>query len=73
MTDKSASLFGPLGVGLIADSTGNIRLGFLFLLIMLLLPIPVLLRVDVSKGASEGTTWALERRLIEDQRRTGEA
>lgn len=52
-------------VGLIADLTGNIRLGFLFLLIMLALPIPVLMRVCVNAGREEARTWT-ERKLGEE-------
>jgi len=44
ITDKSSSFFGPLIVGLIADATGNIRYGFFFLVVMILTPVPVLLR-----------------------------
>ncbi|KAI9636802.1 autophagy-related protein 22-like protein [Dioszegia hungarica] len=58
LTDKSASFLGPLIVGIIADLTGNIRLGFLFLLIMLAVPIPVLIRVDMTRGREEARTWA---------------
>lgn len=48
LTDKSASFLGPFIVGVIADVTGNIRLGFLFLLVMLLIPVPVLMRLRVK-------------------------
>lgn len=45
-------------VGLISDLTGNIRLGFVFLLFMLAVPVPVLLAVDVQRGRAEARTWA---------------
>ncbi|KAH7925805.1 MFS general substrate transporter, partial [Leucogyrophana mollusca] len=50
ITDKSSSFVGPLIVGLIADSTGNIRYAFFFLVVMIWLAVPVLLSVDVEKG-----------------------
>lgn len=62
LTDKSASFLGPFVVGLIADLTGNIRLGFLFLLVMLLIPVPVLLRVDIVAGQEEARVWSAELR-----------
>jgi UMF1 family MFS transporter len=57
LTDKSASFLGPAIVGVIADFTGNIRLGFVFLLIMLAVPVPVLLRVRTRRGKEEATEW----------------
>nr|XP_031858896.1 uncharacterized protein CI109_005715 [Kwoniella shandongensis]KAA5525968.1 hypothetical protein CI109_005715 [Kwoniella shandongensis] len=60
-TDKSASFLGPTVVGLISDLSGNPRYGFLFLLLMLTVPIPVLLRVSVRRGSEEARSWA-ERR-----------
>ncbi|WRT69167.1 uncharacterized protein IL334_006151 [Kwoniella shivajii] len=60
-TDKSASFIGPAAVGLIADLTGNLRYGFVFLLIMLVVPIPVLLRVSVRKGNEQARIWAEDR------------
>ncbi|ADV23204.1 UMF1 family MFS transporter [Cryptococcus gattii Ru294] len=56
-TDKSASFIGPATVGLISDLTGNIRYGFLFLLAMLVVPIPVLGRVKVEQGRREAVEW----------------
>ncbi|KAK6906127.1 hypothetical protein I203_100111 [Kwoniella mangroviensis CBS 8507] len=57
-TDKSASFVGPAVVGLIADLTGNLRYGFIFLLIMLTVPIPVLLRVSVRRGKEDAHKWS---------------
>jgi UMF1 family MFS transporter len=37
--------------------TGNIRLGFLFLLVMLVIPVPVLMRVDMEAGKAEAREW----------------
>ncbi|WWC63934.1 uncharacterized protein I303_106540 [Kwoniella dejecticola CBS 10117] len=57
-TDKTASFVGPAVVGLIADLTGNLRYGFIFLLIMLVVPIPVLLRVNIRQGAEDAQRWS---------------
>ncbi|BEJ15765.1 hypothetical protein CspHIS471_0503700 [Cutaneotrichosporon sp. HIS471] len=64
LTDKSSSFVGPLIVGLIADSTGNIRLGFLFLAAMLAIPVPVLMRVRVRRGIEEAAAWSAGRRQV---------
>ncbi|OBZ73290.1 Autophagy-related protein 22-2 [Grifola frondosa] len=50
ITDKSSSFVGPLIVGLIADTTGNIRYAFFFLVFMIWLAVPILMSVDVEKG-----------------------
>jgi len=39
--------------------TGNIRNGFIFLLIMLAVPVPVLLRVSIKKGREEAIAWSI--------------
>ncbi|WVQ93114.1 hypothetical protein IAU59_000178 [Kwoniella sp. CBS 9459] len=57
-TDKSASFIGPAVVGLIADLTGNLRFGFIFLLIMLSVPVPLLLGVSVRKGNEQARLWS---------------
>ncbi|KAJ2932154.1 hypothetical protein H1R20_g4946, partial [Candolleomyces eurysporus] len=48
ITDKSSSFVGPLIVGLIADTTGNIRYAFFFLVLMIWAALPILLAVDVQ-------------------------
>lgn len=53
ITDKSSSFIGPAIIAGIANATGSIRLGFVFLLVALLLPIPILGRVDVEKGETD--------------------
>ncbi|KAH7915764.1 autophagy-related protein 22-like protein [Hygrophoropsis aurantiaca] len=57
ITDKSSSFVGPLVVGLIADSTGNIRYAFFFLIFMIWLAVPVLLSVDVEKGGRDAKEY----------------
>ncbi|KAI0804700.1 autophagy-related protein 22-like protein [Irpex lacteus] len=50
ITDKSSSFVGPLVVGLIADTTGNIRYAFFFLVVMVWAAVPVLVSIDVERG-----------------------
>jgi len=57
ITDKSSSFLGPLIVGLIADSTGNIRYAFFFLVFMIWLAVPILMSVDVEKGRSDARAY----------------
>ncbi|KAH9053769.1 MFS general substrate transporter [Lactarius vividus] len=58
ITDKSSSFIGPLVVGLLADKTGNIRYGFLFLVAMLWAALPVLAGVDVERGRTDARAWS---------------
>jgi MFS transporter, UMF1 family len=48
---------GPLVVGLIADTTGNIRYAFFFLVFMVWLSVPVLLSIDVDRGRSDADRY----------------
>ena len=58
ITDKGSSVFGPAIVGLITDLTGSIRPAFVFLAILLALPIPLMWAVDVERGRREGAALA---------------
>jgi len=58
ITDKSSSFLGPLIVGLIADSTGNIRYSFFFLVVMVWAAIPILSLVDVSRGKEDAVRYS---------------
>ncbi|KNZ78914.1 Autophagy-related protein 22-2 [Termitomyces sp. J132] len=57
ITDKSSSFIGPLIVGLIADTTGNIRYAFFFLVIMVWMALPILIRVDVERGRKDAREY----------------
>jgi UMF1 family MFS transporter len=54
-------------VGAIKNSTGNIRLGFLFLTAMLALPVPILARVDVPAGSGEARVWSESRKEVREE------
>ncbi|KAJ7119640.1 autophagy-related protein 22-like protein [Mycena epipterygia] len=57
ITDKSSSFVGPLIVGLISDTTGNIRYAFFFLVFMIWSAVPVLMSVDVEKGRKDAREY----------------
>ncbi|KAF7290592.1 Autophagy-related protein [Mycena indigotica] len=57
ITDKSSSFIGPLIVGLIADTTGNIRYSFFFLVFMVWAAVPVLLSVNVERGRKDARDY----------------
>ncbi|KAI0643345.1 autophagy-type protein 22 [Trametes meyenii] len=57
ITDKSSSFVGPLVVGLIADTTGNIRYAFFFLVFMIWAAVPVLMSVDVERGREDAQRY----------------
>ena len=45
-------------VGLIADTTGNIRYGFFFLFIMIAIPIPLLIKkIDMNAGRADAQAY----------------
>ncbi|KAI0919510.1 hypothetical protein AcW1_003257 [Taiwanofungus camphoratus] len=54
---QSSSFVGPLVVGLIADTTGNIRYAFFFLVFMIWLGIPILMSVDVERGREDARKY----------------
>ncbi|KAF9244471.1 autophagy-related protein 22-like protein [Melanogaster broomeanus] len=69
ITDKSSSFVGPLIVGVIADTTGNIRYAFFFLVAMIWLAVPVLLSVDVEQGRIDAKSYSVDRcQDVEDTR-----
>lgn len=58
ITDKGSSVFGPALVGMMVDATGQMRSAFIFLAILILLPIPLIWLVDVDKGRRDGLAMA---------------
>ncbi|KAI0631441.1 MFS general substrate transporter [Trametes polyzona] len=62
ITDKSSSFVGPLVVGLIADTTGNIRYAFFFLVLMIWAAVPVLMAVDVERGREDAQRYTAHAR-----------
>lgn len=53
ITDKSSSFVGPLLVAVVTTATGEIRHGFVLIAGLMALAVPVLVGVDVAKGAED--------------------
>jgi UMF1 family MFS transporter len=53
VTDKGSSAVGPAVVGMIVDRTGTIRGAFVFLAVLVVLPIPLLWCINVEKGVDD--------------------
>jgi len=60
ITDKGSSIFGPAIVGAITDAYGEIRPAFVFLAVLIFIPLPLMLLVDVDRGKREGAELAKE-------------
>ncbi|KAJ5555843.1 Major facilitator superfamily domain general substrate transporter [Penicillium sp. DV-2018c] len=57
-TDKGSSFIGPAIVGVLVDATGQVRSGFFFIAILIVLPIPLVWMVNADKGRREGLAMA---------------
>lgn len=60
ITDKGSSVFGPAIVGAITDRYGEIRPAFVFLAVLIAVPLPLMAAVDVERGRREGVEMARE-------------
>lgn len=60
ITDKGSSVFGPAIVGAITDRYGEIRPAFVFLAILISLPLPLMMLVDVERGKEDARNLARE-------------
>jgi len=60
ITDKGSSVFGPAIVGAITDRYGEIRPAFVFLAVLIFIPLPLMLLVDVERGKRQGVAMARE-------------
>lgn len=58
VTDKGSSAVGPTLVGRITDNAGTIRPAFIFLAVLVMLPAPLLWRLDVEKGREDARVMA---------------
>lgn len=58
ITDKGSSVFGPAIVGAITDRYGEIRPAFVFLAVLIFLPLPLMLLVDIDRGKAEAARMA---------------
>lgn len=60
ITDKGSSIFGPAIVGAIIDRYGEIRPAFVFLAVLIFLPLPLMLLVNVERGKREAAQMAVQ-------------
>ena len=60
ITDKGSSVFGPAIVGAITDRYGEIRPAFVFLAVLILMPLPLMLLVDIDRGKRDGAEMTKE-------------
>lgn len=58
ITDKGSSAIGPALVGMIVDATGTIRPAFIFLAVLIALPLPLIWMIDVDKGIADALNVA---------------
>lgn len=58
ITDKGSSVFGPAIVGAITDAYGHIRPAFWFLAVLVGLPFPIMMLVDLDRGRADGLALA---------------
>ena len=58
ITDKGSSVFGPAIVGAITDRYGEIRPAFIFLAVLIFIPLPLMLLVDVDRGKRDAAAMA---------------
>jgi UMF1 family MFS transporter len=58
VTDKGSSVIGPAVVGRIVDATGSVRMGFWFLAVLIVLPIPLIRWVDSEAGRADALKMA---------------
>ncbi|KAK4912495.1 Autophagy protein 22, partial [Elasticomyces elasticus] len=59
ITDKGSSIFGPAIVGAITDRYGDIRPAFLFLAVLIFLPLPLFMLVNVDRGKADAAAMAV--------------
>ncbi|KAJ6014352.1 hypothetical protein N7540_008943 [Penicillium herquei] len=52
-TDKGSSFIGPAVVGVLIDATGQVRSGFFFIAVIIVLPMPLVWMVNADKGRRE--------------------
>lgn len=60
ITDKGSSIFGPAIVGAITDRYGEIRPAFVFLAVLIFIPLPLMMLVDVDRGKQDAAGLARE-------------
>ncbi|KAL5333410.1 autophagy-related protein 22-like protein [Aspergillus crustosus] len=57
-TDKGSSFVGPAIVGALIDATGSVRSGFIFIGVLILLPMPLVWLVNAERGRADAIAMA---------------
>ncbi|KAL4885186.1 autophagy-related protein 22-like protein [Aspergillus karnatakaensis] len=57
-TDKGSSVVGPAIVGALVDATGSVRSGFIFIGVLILLPMPLVWLVNADRGRQDAVAMA---------------
>jgi UMF1 family MFS transporter len=57
-TDKGSSFVGPAIVGALIDATGSVRSGFIFIGVLILLPMPLVWLVNAKRGRQDAIAMA---------------
>jgi hypothetical protein len=73
LTNRGSSALGPLVLTLIQATTGNLRLGFIFVLLSIVGPALLLLRLDIAAGGKVAAAWGQAHELEARQKRLGDA
>ena len=71
ITDKGSSIFGPVIVGAITQRYGEIRPAFVFLAVLIGVPLPLMMLVDVDRGRRDAAE--LRKELEGGKEEAGEA
>jgi len=58
ITDKGSAWIGPLVTALLAEYTHELRWGFVYLLVVMAVPVWLVIHVDVAQGRREAAAWA---------------
>lgn len=66
ITDKGSSVFGPAIVGVITDRYGEIRPAFVFLAVLIFIPLPLMLFVNVDRGKKDAAALVEAFRAAKD-------
>lgn len=66
LSGKGSVFVGPLIVGALNDRLGSVRFGFIYLLLVFLIPIPFLIRLNVFRGKAEAERYSqrLDEKII---------
>ncbi|RDW74532.1 MFS transporter [Aspergillus mulundensis] len=71
-TDKGSSFVGPAIVGALIDKTGSVRSGFIFIGVLVVLPMPLVWLVNAERGRRDALAMAGHKARSGDETEEGE-